>query len=75
MRDILISIIAGSVLALSITIPAGLNDITEELDQITKIQIKELDDEKLEPYGGCKEAALYEGTPGYRWCEKRGLLP
>lgn len=28
-----------------------------------------------EPYGGCKEAADYPGTPGYRDCQTLGLIP
>lgn len=28
-----------------------------------------------EPYGGCKEAAAYPGTPGYEQCAARGLVP
>lgn len=28
-----------------------------------------------EPYGGCKEAALYEGTSGYELCRQLGRLP
>lgn len=27
------------------------------------------------PYGGCKEAALYVGTPGWMWCARRGQVP
>ena len=29
----------------------------------------------IEPYGGCKEAALYPGTQGWKECKERGLLP
>lgn len=28
-----------------------------------------------EPYGGCKEAARYPGTRGWRECRDHGLLP
>ena len=27
-----------------------------------------------EPYGGCKEAADYPGTPGWQECKDHGLL-
>ena len=27
-----------------------------------------------EPYGGCKEAYRYPGTPGYRACVRHGVL-
>ena len=27
-----------------------------------------------EPYGGCKEAARYPNTPGWKWCRDRGYL-
>lgn len=29
----------------------------------------------VEPYGGCKEAANYRGTRGWRECARHGLLP
>jgi len=29
----------------------------------------------VQPYGGCKEAARYPGTPGFRQCARHGLLP
>lgn len=78
MRDFLLSIIAGSLLAMSITVVITLEDINDSIQQIN-VDDGDADDDELitwrEPYGGCDEAYLYPKSPGYAECQEHGLIP
>lgn len=78
MKSFLLGVIAGSLLAMSFTVPQALNNVADEIHQLN-VDDGEADDDELttwvEPYGGCKEAYLFPESSGYAECVEHGLLP
>ena len=72
-----LAVATGSALASAIVIDRVDDKFDVVIEEVDKLDLILEPPVKVwrEPYGGCKEAARYPGTPGYNQCKAHGLLP